>query len=67
MKSEVEIAKKIFSDHYLILFEADSDLSEEILITVLAKKHALKTVQFIIDKEIDTLFWLKVKLELLKI
>jgi hypothetical protein len=67
MKSEVEIAKKIFSYHYLILFEADNDLSEEILITVLAKKHALKTVQFIIDREIDTLFWLKVKLELLKI
>lgn len=66
MKSEVEIAEKIFSEHYIVLFDAGNDLSEEILITILAKKHALKTVQFIIDRGIDTLFWLKVKLELLK-
>jgi|LakMenE01Jun11ns_1017448.scaffolds.fasta_scaffold9046301_2 hypothetical protein len=67
MKTAPEIANQIFTEHYLILFDSNSDLSEEILITILAKKHALKTVQFIIDKGIDTLFWLQVKLELLKI
>lgn len=67
MQNTVEIAKQIFNEHHLILFEVNNDFSEEILISNLAKKHALKTIQFIIDKGIDTLYWLQVKLELLKL
>jgi hypothetical protein len=67
MKNAAETAKQIFNGHYLILFEINNDFSEEILITNLAKKHALKTIQLFIDKGIDTLYWLQVKLELLKI
>ena len=67
MKNTEETAKQILNEHYLILFEVNNDFSEEILINDLAKKHALKTIQFIIDKGIDTLYWLQVKLELLKL
>ena len=67
MKNATETAKKIFNEHYLVLYEVNNELSQEILISVLAKKHALKTIQFIIDKGIDTLYWLQVKLELLKL
>lgn len=40
-----EKAEEIFNQHYAILLDADSDISQEVLISVLAKKMALVTVK----------------------
>jgi hypothetical protein len=44
-----EKAQELFNKHYMTLFESDSDLSEEILISILARKAAIITVDEIID------------------
>ena len=42
-------ALELFNKHYLLILEIDNDLSEEIIISILAKKHALITVDEIIS------------------
>lgn len=39
-----EKANDIFNQHYMVLFDSDSDKGEEILISLLAKKCAIVTV-----------------------
>lgn len=39
-----EKAQEIFNAHYMVLFDSDSDKGEEILVSLLAKKCAIVTV-----------------------
>lgn len=43
-----EKAINLFNKHYLLILEIDNDLSQEIIISILAKKNALLTVDEII-------------------
>ena len=45
-----EKAASIFNQHYVLFLEADSDISEEILISILAKKCALLSVKEVIEQ-----------------
>lgn len=46
MKTPAEqLAEKIFLEHYNEIFSIDSDYSEEILISLLAKKHSIITLK----------------------
>jgi len=70
-----EFAINLFNKHYLLILEIDNDLSQEIIISILAKKHALLTVDEILSikllwfqkdfKDID--YWNEVKKEIEKI
>lgn len=69
-----EKAKEIFTKHYMTIFNIDSDYSEECLISILAKKHAIISVQEIINDNrhsdplnTDIYYWLEVKNEIEKI
>ena len=42
-------ALKLFNKYYVSILELNNDLSEEIIISILAKKHALITVDEIIS------------------
>lgn len=44
-----ETAQDIFNAHYMILFDSESDKGEEILVSLLAKKCAIITVQKAIE------------------
>lgn len=46
--TEKKYAEKLFGDIYSILLDSNSDLSEEIIISILSKKLALLTVNKII-------------------
>jgi hypothetical protein len=46
-KQAQEFAKKLFNEHYMILFDSDSDKGEEILVSILAIKSALVTLNYI--------------------
>lgn len=50
-------AKELVTEHYLILFDVDSDLSEECLISILSMKHALVTVDEILKNSEDPVYW----------
>lgn len=39
-----EKAQEIFNSHYMVLFDSESDKGEEILVSLLAKKCAIVTV-----------------------
>jgi hypothetical protein len=70
-----EFAINLFNKHYLLILEIDNDLSQEIIISILAKKHALLTVDEILSikllwfqkdfKDID--YWNEVKKEIKKL
>lgn len=65
-------AEEIFNQHYAILLDADSDISQEVLISVLAKKMALVTVDEIIynlshKAPIIHFYWNQVKQEIEKL
>ena len=45
-----EKAASIFNQHYMLLFEADSDISEEVLISILAKKSAMLAVKEVVEQ-----------------
>ena len=48
-KQEVEeTAQEIYTDIYLVLFDSDSDKGEELLVTMLSKNLAIKSVERII-------------------
>lgn len=48
-KEEVEsMASDIYRDCYMILYDSDSDKGEEILVSILSQKLAVKTVDRII-------------------
>lgn len=71
-------AKSIYSDYYLMILEYGKDLSQEIIISILAKKSALISVQEILNCNPHTNqfntdvystydYWFKVKLEIEKL
>jgi len=41
-------AREIFNRHYMVLFDSDSDKGEEIQVSLLAKKCAIVTVNYLI-------------------
>jgi len=47
-----EYANELFSTHYAVLIGANNDLSEEIVITELAKKHSIITLKVILEREV---------------
>lgn len=48
-KKEVEeTAEEIYTDIYMVLYDSDSDKGEEVLVTMLSKKLAIKSVERII-------------------
>jgi len=71
-----EVASELFQRFYMILFDADSDISEEIMISLLSIKCAVLAVDQIIisnphenplnnDNPKSTMdYWLEVKKEL---
>jgi hypothetical protein len=67
-------AINLFNKHYLLILEIDNDLSQEIIISILAKKHALLTVDEILQANhiwykdsIPYKYWQEVKQEIEKI
>ena len=50
---EEKLAKDLFYDHYLaIMNHAEaSDISEEILITLLAKRHSIITIEYLMKED----------------
>ena len=65
-------ARDIFNQHYSILLDADSDISQEVLISLLAKKMALVSVEEIIEaltyaSDVRPIFWRQVKQEIEKL
>ena len=65
-------AVELFHQHYAILLDADSDISQEVLISVLAKRMALVTVEEIIQaltyaSDVRPIFWRQVKQEIEKL
>lgn len=69
-KTPKEQAEEIFNGFYVILFDSDSDKGEEILVSILAKKCAIKAVNVFIEegslKIWTKQFWNEVKEELEK-
>ena len=51
--TEKEFAEKLMNDHYMkiIEFASDNDLSEEILITLLAKRHSIITIEYLMKED----------------
>ena len=45
-----EKAASIFNQHYVLLLEADSDISAEVLISILAKKSAMLAVKEVVEQ-----------------
>ena len=45
-----ENATSIYNQHYVLLLEADSDISQEVLISILAKKCALLSVKEVVEQ-----------------
>ena len=45
-----EKATSIYNQHYVLLLEADSDISQEVLISILAKKCALVSVKEVVEQ-----------------
>jgi len=68
-------AKSIYNDYYLMILENGKGLSQEITISILAKKSALIAVNEIIKAKkldlgimsLDYKYWEKVKLEIEKL
>ena len=51
--NEKEFAEKLMNDHYMKIMEfaSDNDLSEEILITLLSKKHSIVTIEYLLMED----------------
>jgi hypothetical protein len=48
-----QMADELFTKFYMILFDADSDISEECVISILAKKCALLHIELVIKDSVD--------------
>jgi hypothetical protein len=59
-------AQQIFNAHYIELLLSDSDYSNEVLISVMAQKAAMVTVNYIIEN-CNSAFWQNVKTEIQKL
>jgi hypothetical protein len=63
-----EKAVQLFNKYYVSILEVNNDLSEEIIISILAKKHALIAVDEIIENGIKWMpeveWWMQVKTEI---
>jgi hypothetical protein len=42
------IAERLFNEHYIVIY--DSDCSEEILVSILAKQHAIITAKYLLKQ-----------------
>jgi len=72
-----EKAKQLFEDYYAIILGADSELSENITTSVLAKSSASRVADEIIKEIVESanneikstrvIYWEKVKEEILKL
>ena len=73
-----EKAIELFNQHYMVLFDSESDKGEEVLVSILAIKSALVTAKEVhgqllkyhllsLDKTNERLYWQKVIDELEKI
>lgn len=76
MNNEKEKAVQLFNKYYVSILEVNNDLSEEIIISVLAKKHAKIAVTEIINANPNSFntdvystmsYWLEVKKEIEKL
>jgi len=72
-----EKADELFTGYYVMLLETDSQISEEIIISILSQQLALITVDEIIEEVIESadneikstrvIYWQKVKQEINKL
>lgn len=72
-----EKADELFTRYYVMLLETDSQISEEIIISILSQQLALITVDEIIEEVIESanneikstrvIYWQKVKQEINKL
>ena len=68
-----EKAVQLFNTYYVSILGINNDLSEEIIISILAKKHALIAVTEIINiyinfpKHPQSIYWQEVKQEIEKL
>ena len=51
--TEEKFAKDLFYEHYFIImnYAEASDISEEILITLLAKRHSIITIEYLMKED----------------
>ena len=72
MSNPKQKANEIITKHYFILFDSDSDKGQEALVSSLAKKSALVTIDEILkthekgkdfDSVNDFAYWSKVRIE----
>jgi hypothetical protein len=73
--SPKEKAKEIFDKFYILLSDADSDISQECLVSILSKKCAIIEVDEILDAidwhvfetpNVEIEYWNEVKIEIEK-
>jgi len=50
-----KLANDIFLEHYMILFDSESDKGQECLITLLAKKSAIATINFMKKQQFSSI------------
>ena len=50
-------AKELFNSHYMILFDSETDKSQEILVSILAIKAAIVTANEVIESRAVDLYW----------
>jgi hypothetical protein len=77
MNSPKEKADELFTRYYVMLLETDSQISEEIIISILSQQLALIAVDEIIQEVIESanneikstrvIYWQKVKQEINKL
>ncbi len=62
-------AKAIFNNIYAVLLEADSDLSQEIIISLVSKKLSRKAAEFFMTlvPEYEMNYWIDVRSEIEKL
>ena len=77
MNSPKEKADELFTRYYVMLLETDSQISEEIIISILSQQLALIAVDEIIDEVVESasneikstrvIYWQKVKQQINKL
>jgi len=77
MNSPKEKADELFTRYYVMLLETDSEISEEVIISILSQQLALIAVDEIIQEVVESanneikstrvIYWQKVKQEINKL
>lgn len=57
-----KLADELFTEHYMVLFDSESDKGEECLVSILAIKSAIKSCEFALKFASKTTFRQKSKL-----